>query len=138
MDGSQRVTHTADVAIVNGHSVNHDQRIVRGRHRRTATDADSRATTRGTAVGNHTDTSRLTYEHIRGRGDGTLYQFVCTEGSHATCQVVFLHTTIADNYHFLQGLRVILHADGDRGSGQSCSILVAHIRDGQSVALIRL
>ena len=138
MDGSQRVTHTADVAIVNGHSVNHDQRIVRGRHRRTATDADGCAATRSTTVGNHADTRRLTDEHIGGRCHGSLYQFVCTEGSHATRQVVFLHTTIADNYHFLQGLRVILHADGDRGSGQSCSILVAHIRDGQLVALIRL
>ena len=138
MDGSQRVTHTADVAIVNGNTVNHDQRIVRGRHRRAATDTDGRATARRTAVGNHTDTSRLTYEHIRCRGDGTLHQFVGTEGSHATRQVVLLHTAIADNHHFLQCFRVILHADGDRGSSQSRSILIAHIRDGQFVALIRL
>ena len=76
------VRHTLDTAVIDGQSINHNQRIVAGIQGRTSTDTNLRTSTRSTIIGNHTHTGYLSSQHILCIGGNTLAQFIRFDGSH--------------------------------------------------------
>ena len=102
------VRHTFDPAVIDGQSVNHNQRIVAGIQGRTSTDTNLCTSTRSSVIGNHTHTGYLSSQHILCIGGNTLTQFIRLDSCYRTGGIILLHRTVTDNHHIIQHFRIIL------------------------------
>ena len=139
VDGVQHVT-TADACSADRQTVDDDQRVVRGRKRRAATDADGTAGTRRTTVGRDLHTRGLTLQQIGGRRCQTLVQLVGFYRHHRTRCITFLYRTVTDDHHVFQQLGIVLEHDVHTRSSGDLRFLVAYIayRDGGATVSLNL
>ena len=98
----QGVWHTLHAGTVDGHTVNHNQRVVVGVQRRTTTHTDSSACLRVTAAGCYNHTRRFTNQKVLCRRSKTGFNLVRLNHRDWTRCIFFLHNTVTDGYDFLK------------------------------------
>ena len=125
----ERVRSTLDTLVVHRQAVDHDQRVVRGVQRRTATNTDSSTTTRSTATVGHVHTGNLTLHHVLCACNHTVVLLVRLQRRHRTRQVVFTGNTITNDNNLVQQRCVILKKNLQVSSSLNRCRLIADVAD---------
>ena len=104
---------TSDSGVLDGHTVDDDQRVVAGIERSTTTDTDTAGST-GRSFGSDLHPCDLTDEEIAGSGDSTLLEALFIEGADRSGEVLLLHRAVADDDDFLEVLCAFFKDDLQR------------------------
>ena len=102
------VRQTLYAIVIDGQTVDDNQRVVAGRQGRTTADADAGTTARGTIVRDNAHTGNLTHNHVLGIGGDALRHFVGLEGGNRTRGVSLADLGITNDHGFVQNLGILL------------------------------
>ena len=131
IDGGQGIGSARCGIIRHRNPVNHNERIVAGVERSTATDADT-APGSGLSVGRrYMQPRHLALYQLLWRGDGSFIQFLGLESNDRAAQVVLFDRAIADDHYFVQLFGIVTQGDVHHGLGWQFLCLIADERDDQ-------
>ncbi len=104
-----------DATALQWYAVEHDQRVVAGIERGTATDADGGTGCGRSAVGHDLHTGDLTVDQLFGRGDQALVKVLRLDRRDRSREVAAACGTVTDDHHLIEVLLLRLQLDGHVG-----------------------